>query len=89
MSSFVARARFRRDHRWTPDHMSDYLDGDLTARARQRVRRHIHECPECRRVLLGLQRMLGLLHGLPADESRQAPDITSAVRRRLRERADE
>jgi anti-sigma factor RsiW len=70
--------------------MSDYLDGELTARARARVRRHIHECPECRRVLLGLQRMLGLLQGVPAaGGSEEAPDITSAVRRRLHERADE
>jgi anti-sigma factor RsiW len=69
--------------------MSAYLDGELSPGARARLRRHIRECPECRRILHGLQRMLGLLQALPATESGEAPDISSAVRRRLHERTDE
>jgi anti-sigma factor RsiW len=68
--------------------MSDYLDGELKPGPRARLRRHIHECPECRRVLHELQRMLGLLQALPATGTGETPDITSAVRRRMRERGN-
>jgi anti-sigma factor RsiW len=64
--------------------MSDYLDGDLASRARLRLERHTGECVECRGVLRSLRRMLERLHGLPAT-SGEAPDITLAVRRRLRD----
>jgi anti-sigma factor RsiW len=69
--------------------MSAYLDEELKPGARARLRRHIAECPECRRILHELQRMLGLLRALPATGTGETPDITSAVRRRLRERTDE
>jgi anti-sigma factor RsiW len=86
MSKILHRARFRVDHRWTPGHMSAYLDGDLASRARARVERHTSECPECRDVLNGLRRMLGLLRGLPAASTRtRAAGIASSVRRRLHE----
>lgn len=84
MSSVLHRMRFTRDHRWAPDSMSAYLDGELASRARIRLERHSAECPECRGILHGLQRMLGLLHGLPpASARRDAPDIVAAVRARL------
>jgi anti-sigma factor RsiW len=83
MTSFLSRVRFRRDHRWTPKHMSAYLDGELPASARERVQRHIRDCPECRRVLRGLQRMLGVLDGLAPVGGQERPDIATAVARRL------
>ncbi len=83
MTNLWQRARFRLDHRWAPTHMSDYLDDQLVARARARVQRHVRDCPECRGILLGLQRMLGALHALPPLSARERPDIASAVRRRL------
>lgn len=80
------RLRFTRDHRWTPAHMSAYLDGELAASARARLDRHVAECPECRRVFRALRRMLGVLHELtPPSRSATAPDIATAVRRRLDE----
>ena len=86
MSSVLHRARFVRDHRWAPGHMSAYLDGQLPSRARGRLERHAGECLECRGVLRSLQRMLMLLHVLPPASPRtQAPEIASAVRRRLHE----
>lgn len=87
MSSFLHRARFRRDHRWAPGHMSAYLDGDLASRPRLRLERHTGECAECRGVLYSLRRMLERLRGLPVNP-REAPDIASAVRRRLRDAAE-
>jgi anti-sigma factor RsiW len=85
MASAAHRLRFRRDHRWTPGHLSAFVDGDLPERARARVIRHIRECPECRAALRGLERMLERLRALPAsppDEGRAA-DIARAVRRRM------
>jgi anti-sigma factor RsiW len=90
MSTVLHRARFRRDHRWTPGHMSAYVEGDLSHRARHRLQRHIQECPECRRILLGLQRMLDRMRAAPRmAAAEETPDITSAVRRRLHERRQE
>ena len=87
MNGVLHRARFRRDHRWAPRHMSAYLDGDLASRSRARLERHTGECAECRGVLRGLGRMLVRLHSLPASGHR-APDIARAVRRRLHEPSD-
>jgi anti-sigma factor RsiW len=62
MSSRAERERFRRDHRWAPDRMSDYLDGNLAANGRARMERHLSECEKCRRLLAGLRRTVDLLH---------------------------
>jgi len=86
MSEFFYRARFRRDHRWAPVHMSAYLDGELGRSRRTRMERHTEECAECRRLLGGLQRMLGALRRLPPPEGgADAVQLTASVRRRLRE----
>lgn len=86
MNDVLHRARFKRDHRWAPDHMSAYLDGDLAARSRARLERHTGECVECHGVLYSLRRMLERLQGLPsASARREAPDIVAAVRARLNE----
>ena len=63
--------------------MSAYLDGELPVSARERVQRHIRDCPECRRVLRGLQRMLGVLASLAPAGGQEGPDIATAVARRL------
>jgi anti-sigma factor RsiW len=89
MSPLWHELRFRRDHRWTPLHMSAYLDHDLSAWARARLQRHTAECHECRGVLDDLRRMLGLLQSAPSpDPAADVPAITSAVLRRLHEPAD-
>ena len=85
MSSFLHRARVWLDHRWAPDHMSDYLDGELSASGRGRMDRHIGECDECHRVLAGLRAMLDALHRLPSPSGAggDAVRIATAVRGRL------
>ena len=86
MSSFLGHMRLRRDHRWAPAHMSAYLDGELVSGARARLERHAEECPECRGLLYGLRRMLGALARLAeVSERGAAPDIATAVGRRLHE----
>jgi anti-sigma factor RsiW len=84
MSNVVHRIRFRLDHRWTPAHMSDYLDGDLEARPERRIEDHVTECAQCRRTLAALRAMLIALRALPPPAAEaQATRITTAVRLRL------
>jgi anti-sigma factor RsiW len=86
MSNLVDRARFWRDHRWAPPHMSDFLDQSLAAQGRERMGRHVAECSECRRLLAGLGVIVDGLHRLPAPGGGAgAVQITASVRRRLRE----
>jgi anti-sigma factor RsiW len=84
MRPFLHQLRFRRDHRWTPPHLSAYLDLDLSAWARARVRRHTAACAECRTLLDDLRHMLALLQSAPEPEPlADVPAIASAVVRRL------
>jgi predicted anti-sigma-YlaC factor YlaD len=78
----LARRRFMRDHRWTQERLSDYLDGELGSGERQRVEEHVHWCPECRRVLDTLRRTVkGLmeLRATPSDSI--APGVIDRLRR--------
>jgi anti-sigma factor RsiW len=66
--------------------MSDYLDGELVASGRDRMQRHVSECPECRRLLAGLRLVLAGLHRLPAPNGgTDATAIAASVRLRLNE----
>jgi anti-sigma factor RsiW len=88
MSDVLHRTRFRLDHRWTPGHMSDFLDGELAPKGRVRVERHVRECVECRRLLADLHGMLDALHRLPAPAGEvNALQIAASVRLRLNEPA--
>ena len=86
MTALLRRIRFRRDHRWTPGHLSAYVDDELALRSRGRLRQHVKECSECHHALRTLERMLELMHRLPPVDGEQAPDIAAVVRRRLRDR---
>jgi anti-sigma factor RsiW len=86
MSTLWHELRFRRDHRWTPPHMSAYLDSDLRTQARARLEGHTAECPECRSVLDDLRLMLAVLLSAPAPRPvADRPAIATAVLRRLHE----
>ena len=86
MSKLSDRARFDRDHQWAPKNMSGYLDGDVVARARARMERHLGECGECRRLLAGLRAVVDGLHRLPASGGAlDAVRIAASVRGRLNE----
>jgi anti-sigma factor RsiW len=89
MINLIINARFRRDHQWTPARLSDFVDGDLSARGRSRLQRHVDKCPDCYRALVTLQRMLDRLHRLSPPHAVETPDIASAVRRRLREQPED
>jgi hypothetical protein len=81
MPSALRMMRFHREHRWTHEHLSEYIDGELGARGRARVERHVGMCPECRRVLATLRQTLAALMGLRED---QPGDIIDSVIGRLR-----
>ncbi len=86
MSSFGQRVRFAVDHRWTPPHMSAYLDGELASGGRTRLERHVGECAQCRRLLAALRGMLDALQRLPAPSGgADALQIATSVRARLGE----
>ncbi len=80
------RLRFRRDHRWVPPHSSAYLDGELGPRERQRVERHVEDCPECRDLLRSLLALIQALGMIREDEGRLVAGIVLAsVHSRLSE----
>ena len=80
------RVRFRRDHGWAPDHMSELLDGELAPAGRSRIERHLGECPECERLLAGLRSVVQGLGRLPAPAGGgDAARIGAVVRGRLDE----
>jgi anti-sigma factor RsiW len=86
MRVFFAGIRFRLDHRWTPDHMSAHLDGELPAPERGRMERHLGECVECRGVFAGLTAVVEALHQLQAARPACRPaQFAAAVRVRLGE----
>ena len=86
MREFLHRTRFRMDHRWAPDRMSPYLDGELGAGSRGRMEHHLGECAECRRLIAGLTLVLDALHRLRTRGSGCDPvRIAASVRVRLAE----
>jgi anti-sigma factor RsiW len=56
------------DHAWSQQHLSHYVEGDLSWRARRRLELHAEECPECSLGIRALRALLRLVHG-PADRS--------------------
>jgi anti-sigma factor RsiW len=67
--------------------MSRFLDGELDRSERARMERHARDCPDCRRLLGSLQRMVAALQALPAvgGGSGRALQIAAAIRLRLDE----
>ena len=80
----ISRLRFARDHRWSPDRMSDYLDADLAESDRARLERHVRECPECEELLRELTVMVRALGTTPGRVGeRVAGAVLAGVRERL------
>lgn len=77
----LRRWTFMRQHRWTQQRLSAYLDGELSDGERRRVEHHTDVCPECRRVLATLRRTLRELMGL---HDEPLPSVADGVVERLR-----
>jgi anti-sigma factor RsiW len=66
--------------------MSDYyMDAGLGPGAKARLKRHVGECDECRRLLAGLREMIRVLGGLPTPSGVGAGRHAASVRLRLDE----
>jgi anti-sigma factor RsiW len=63
----------RDDHDWTQRHLSHYVEGDLSARARRRLEGHAADCPDCRRGIRAMKAMLRLLPGIDGRGKTRAP----------------
>jgi anti-sigma factor RsiW len=79
----IPRARFAWNHRWTTLHLSPYLDGELGDRGRNRLLRHVTDCPECRAALESLTTMLRALSLLRDTEPSDPHEVIRAVYARL------
>ncbi|HEX8051658.1 MAG TPA: zf-HC2 domain-containing protein [Thermoleophilaceae bacterium] len=67
---------FARDHAWSQQHMSEYIDAELGARGAGRIERHTDDCPECAELLASLRMMVATLAALPG---RPGQSVAAAV----------
>jgi hypothetical protein len=51
----------RDDHAWSQEHLSQYVEGDMSWRSRRRLELHAKECPDCS---LGIRALRALLRAL-------------------------
>jgi anti-sigma factor RsiW len=70
--------------RETRERLSDYLDGDLGARTRRRVGRHLARCKHCQALLESLTRTLEQLRSLGSiDQGTTEPATVRAIVERI------
>lgn len=77
---------FHRDHRWAGPRLSRYVDGELAPRQRRRLAEHEGLCPECRRAIRHLRRLVATLPGLR--ERERAPSVADRTAHAVRERIE-
>jgi anti-sigma factor ChrR (cupin superfamily) len=61
------------DHAWSQEHLSHYVEGDMSWRARRRLQLHAKECPECSLGIRALRALLRLLNGSSERSVASAP----------------
>ena len=68
------RLRTRRDdHAWSQEHLSHYVEGDMSWRTRRRLELHAKECPDCSLGIRALRALLRLLGGASERAEARAP----------------
>ena len=73
-------------HRETREHLSGYVEGELDARTRKRITRHLARCERCRAMLESFTRTLEQLRSLgDLEPVASAPATVNAVLRRIRQ----
>lgn len=77
--------QFRRDCRFTMEHASEYLDGQLAAGEQERIEWHASICPKCSEMLRALRRTISGLRELRSSPSptggAAAAGVLDALRR--------
>jgi anti-sigma factor RsiW len=61
------------DHRWSQQHLSHYVEGDLSPRARRRLDRHARDCVECGPGLRAIRALVYSIQGLDGLAGVRAP----------------
>jgi Putative zinc-finger len=61
------------DHGWSQQHLSHYVEGDMSWRARRRLELHAEDCPDCSLGIRALRALLGVLHGSGRRSETRAP----------------
>jgi hypothetical protein len=64
---------FLADHRWSQQHLSHYVEGDLTPRARRRLDRHARYCVDCGRGVRALRTLVYTVQALDGLAGIRAP----------------
>ena len=68
------RLRKRRDdHAWSQEHLSHYVEGDMSWRSRRRLELHAKDCPDCSLGIRALRALLRLLGGASERAEAVAP----------------
>ena len=61
------------DHRWSQQHLSHYVEGELHPRARRRLGRHARDCVECGRGIRAMRALVYAVQGLDGLAGVRAP----------------
>jgi anti-sigma factor RsiW len=61
------------DHRWSQQHLSHYVEGELDPRARRRLDRHALGCVECGRGIRAMRALVYAVQGLGGLAGVRAP----------------
>jgi anti-sigma factor RsiW len=62
-----------RDHQWSQQHLSHYVEGDLSRHARRRLDRHARDCADCWRGIRAMRALVSAVQGLDALAAVRAP----------------
>jgi anti-sigma factor RsiW len=52
------------DHEWSQQHLSHYVEGELSPRARRRLDRHAQGCADCGRGIRAMRVLVRAVHGV-------------------------
>jgi anti-sigma factor RsiW len=61
------------DHRWSQQHLSHYVEGELGPRDRRRLDRHARDCVDCGRGIRAMRALAYALQGLGGPAGVRAP----------------
>jgi hypothetical protein len=68
------RLRKRQDeHAWSQEHLSHYVEGDMSWSSRRRLELHAEECPDCSLGIRAMRALLRLLNGSSGRAEARAP----------------
>ena len=61
------------DHQWSQQHLSHYVEGELSPPARRRLDRHARDCVDCGRGIRAMRALVYAVQGLDGLAGVRAP----------------